>query len=111
MFFQAHQNTEAFHPDHITGRLWGDTVYVKHLQELEPSKSSFGQGTIQASVGTPASCEGPLPAPGLTESWQSGKRPGHQRALERSSQRPLCARSIRDFQNEWQGEAERPAVH
>ena len=110
MFFQAHQNTEAFHPDHIMGRLWGDTVYIKHLQELGPSKSSTGQGIIQASVGTPASCEGPRRAPGLTESRQSGRRAGHPQALERSSQQPLRAQSIRDFQNEWQGGAERPAT-
>lgn len=111
MFFQAHQNTEAFHPDHITGRLLGDTVYIKCLQELGPSKSSTSQGIIQASVGTPASCEGPLPAPGLTESQQSGGRAGHQQVLERSSQQPLRAQSIRDSQNKWQeDEAERPAI-
>ena len=100
-FFQAHQNTEAFHPG------WRDAVYVKHLQERGPSKTSTGQGIIQASVGTPASCEGPRPAVGLTESWQSGRRAGHQQALERSSQLPLRAQSTHNFQNEWQGEAER----
>lgn len=44
-FFQAHQNTEAFHPGQ------GDAVYVKHLQELGSSKPRTSQASSRPLLG------------------------------------------------------------